>query len=100
MTGRELDLGAQSVKVITLKSAKGLEFPSVAIAGFEQSYPYLRPGMSDEERAERTAQERRTLFVGMTRAMRALLLSLPDSPQSALLSGFDPKLWNTDRLDE
>jgi superfamily I DNA/RNA helicase len=97
MTGRELDLGAQAVKVITLKSAKGLEFPSVAIAGFEQPYPYLRQSISKEEGADRTAQERRTLFVGMTRAMRALLLSVPATLQSPLLAGFDDALWNTDR---
>lgn len=97
MTGRELDLGAQAIKVITLKSAKGLEFPSVAIAGFEQPYPYLRAGTSDDERAERTNQERRTLYVGMTRSMRALLLSIPNGLESPLLTAFTASLWNTDR---
>jgi superfamily I DNA/RNA helicase/mRNA-degrading endonuclease RelE of RelBE toxin-antitoxin system len=97
MTGRELDLGAQAIKVITLKSAKGLEFPSVAIAGFEAPYPNVRAGTAEEERAERIAQERRTLFVGMTRAMRALLLSIPNTLESALLAGFDEAFWNTDR---
>ena len=34
MAGRELDLKQPGVKVITLKSSKGLEFPIVALAGF------------------------------------------------------------------
>jgi superfamily I DNA/RNA helicase/mRNA-degrading endonuclease RelE of RelBE toxin-antitoxin system len=97
MTGRELDLGAQAIKVITLKSAKGLEFPAVAIAGFEPPYPYVRAGTSEEERDERVAQERRTLFVGMTRAMHALLLSIPNGLESSLLAGLSEGFWNTDR---
>lgn len=96
MTGRDLDLTAQVVKVITLRSAKGLEFPFVALAGFEDPYPYVRPDALDEERVERTAQERRTLFVGMTRAMRALLLSVPNGHHSELLTGIGAPLWNTD----
>lgn len=97
MTGRELDLKAQAIKVVTLKSAKGLEFPFVALAGFEGPYPYLKSEASADERDERIAQERRTLFVGMTRAMRALMLAVPQSVQSELLRGFDTQLWNIDR---
>ncbi|MGE3342581.1 MAG: UvrD-helicase domain-containing protein [Vicinamibacterales bacterium] len=94
MTGRDLDLSAQTVKVITLRSAKGLEFPVVVLAGFENPYPYARPGTDDAEKDERMAQERRTLFVGMTRAMRALLLAVHEDVQSDLLTGFPPELWN------
>jgi superfamily I DNA/RNA helicase len=94
MTGRDLDLGAKAVKVITLKSAKGLEFPFVGIAGFEPPYPYVKPGMPEEEVQERVTQERRTLFVAMTRAMRALMLVKSASLDSALLANFDPALWN------
>lgn len=96
MTGRDLELNAQVVKVITLKSAKGLEFPFVALAGFENPFPFIRPGTSDEEKLEHSAQERRTMFVGMTRAMRALLISIPDNVSSALLAGFGEALWNID----
>lgn len=97
MSGRELDLGAQAVKVITLRSAKGLEFPSVALAGFEDPYPFVRRDAGEEEKIERTIQERRTLFVGMTRAMRALLLCVPETTSSSLLAGFSNELWNADR---
>ena len=97
MSGRELDLGAQAIKVITLRSAKGLEFPSVALAGFEDRYPYVRRDAAEDEKVERAIQERRTLFVGMTRAMRALLLCIPQMTSSPLLTGFDTELWNADR---
>lgn len=94
MSGRDLNLSAKAVKVITLRSAKGLEFPFVAIAGFEPPYPFVKPGMSEDELQERLAQERRTLFVAMTRAMRALIVIIPKNLRSAVLSTFDPSFWN------
>lgn len=97
MTGRDLELNAQVVKVITLKSAKGLEFPFVALAGFENPFPMFKAGIAVEEKLERSAQERRTLYVGMTRAMRALLISIPDNVSSPLLAGFETSLWNIDQ---
>jgi superfamily I DNA/RNA helicase len=95
MGAKELDLGAPVVKTLTLKSAKGLEFPIVAIAGFlDGSHPVVPAGSTDEIRAELLARERRTLFVAMTRAMRGLLVVIPAGRDNELLSGFDPKLWN------
>jgi superfamily I DNA/RNA helicase len=72
MTGKTLDLNATHVKVITLKSAKGLEFPIVAVAGFLGShYPIIPTGSQHVAIDEIMARGRRTLFVGMTRSMRA-----------------------------
>ena len=48
----------------------------------------------DEEREEELARERRTIFVGMTRAMRALLVVVPAQTKSPLLQGFDTTYWN------
>jgi superfamily I DNA/RNA helicase len=93
MTGRDLELSAQFVRVITLKSAK-VRVSVCRVAGFENPYPFAKSGTSEEEKQERSAQERRTLFVGMTRAMRALLISIPDNVSSPLLAGFDGELWN------
>ena len=42
---------------------------------------------------------RRTLFVAMTRAMRALLVVTPLDDDSMLYDGFDPELWNTAMTD-
>lgn len=95
MKGRELDLTCSGVKVITLSSSKGLEFPIVALAGFVSSnYPIIPPGASDDERNELLARERRTMFVGMTRAMRALLVIVSAYADSPLLEGFDKTFWN------
>ena len=98
MAGKELDLKQPGVKVITLKSSKGLEFPIVALAGFVgSSYPNTQHNTSEEERAEVLAQERRNMFVGMTRAMRSLLVIIPTGNDSPLFQGFDDNYWNTHR---
>jgi superfamily I DNA/RNA helicase/mRNA-degrading endonuclease RelE of RelBE toxin-antitoxin system len=95
MTGKTLDLNATHVKVITLKSAKGLEFPIVSIAGFFGSpYPIIPAGSQQVAIEEIMFRERRTLFVGMTRSMRALLVVVPSSTTSPLLDGFDSKYWD------
>ncbi len=78
--------------MLTLNSAKGLEFPIVALAGFAGSR-YASTG-SENEKEEELARLRRTMFVGMTRAMRALLVTVPVQARSPLLQGFDGKYWN------
>lgn len=95
MTGKTLQLNANHVKVITLKSAKGLEFPIVALAGFLGfQYPVIPQGTQDLAVTEIMTRERRTMFVGMTRSMRALLLVVPNESTSPLLDGFDQDYWN------
>lgn len=99
MTGDALNLDAPAIKVLTLKSAKGLEFPIVAIAGLLENPAPGLPGRADAEaRREAVLRERRTMFVGMTRAMRALLVVTPAPSSSGqpheLLTGFDQRLWN------
>jgi DNA helicase-2/ATP-dependent DNA helicase PcrA len=64
------ELGA--VTLMTLHASKGLEFPFVSVIGLEQgSLPHAR----SFESAEQLEEERRLLFVGMTRAERRLLLT-------------------------
>ncbi len=96
MPGRELDLEHKAVKVLTMKSAKGLEFPIVALAGLlDGPVPGGAKGADAEEAAEANARERRTMYVAMTRAMRALLVVIPCKHPSPLLAGFDGRYWNT-----
>jgi superfamily I DNA/RNA helicase len=98
MAGRELNLSRSGVKVLTLKSSKGLEFPIVALAGFTISnYPNIPLDATVEETEELLACERRTIFVGMTRAMRALLVVIPHETDTPLLQGFDATYWNFTR---
>ena len=95
MTGGDLDLERKGVKLLTLKSAKGLEFPIVAVAGFlDGAYPHYRPSLDEAAREEIRGRERRTLYVAMTRAMRALLVVVPALTDNPLLSGFGPDAWN------
>ena len=96
MSGQELNLSRPGVKVLTLKSAKGLEFPVVALAGFSNSgwYASMPNSICSEEREEFLAIDRRTMFVGMTRAMRALLVVVSAQANSPLLEGFDGRYWN------
>jgi len=95
MEGRDLNLASSGIKILTLASSKGLEFPIVALAGFlTEKYPPLKQTFSIEEREELLARERRVIYVGMTRAMRALLVVVPLYPTSDLLRGFDGVYWN------
>ena len=95
MEGKNLDLTQKGVKVLTLNSAKGLEFPIVALAGFRGSrYDYLSLSDFNQEQEEEASRLRRIIFVGMTRAMRALLVIVPATTSSPLLTEFDPTYWN------
>ncbi len=66
----------QSVRLMTLHNAKGLEFATVYIAGLEDEL--LPHRMSMDTRAE-IEEERRLFYVGITRAKRKLILSLAES---------------------
>ncbi len=66
--------GTEDARVIlmTLHSAKGLEFPAVFIAGLEEGlFPHSRASDEDEDMEE----ERRLCYVGMTRARQQLFLT-------------------------
>lgn len=98
MASQDLDLKRSGIKVMTLNASKGLEFPVVALAGFiAGGYPIIPSGASPDERTELLARERRTMYVAMTRAMRALLVVLPAEPESPLFHGFDESAWNFTR---
>jgi DNA helicase-2/ATP-dependent DNA helicase PcrA len=70
-----LDPRAEAVTLLTLHGAKGLEFDVVFLAGCERGLLPLRLPGAGPLTAEEAAEERRLLFVGMTRARERLLLS-------------------------
>ncbi len=81
------------VTLMTLHSAKGLEFPLVFLAGLEEGlFPHSRTLNSPEELEE----ERRLCYVGMTRAMNSLILTRAhyrrrygnDAPEPSIPSRF------------
>ncbi|MDI6766361.1 MAG: UvrD-helicase domain-containing protein [Bacteroidota bacterium] len=66
------DERADAVTLLTLHSAKGLEFPVVFITGLEDGlFPYYNMNINTDEIEE----ERRLFYVGITRAMKKLFLS-------------------------
>lgn len=64
------------VQLMTLHSAKGLEFPIVFMVGMEEG---LFPGQKSADDPLRLAEERRLCYVGMTRARKTLYLLYTES---------------------
>jgi len=84
--------GAQ-ITLMTLHSAKGLEFPLVFLCGLEEGlFPHSRTLINPDD----VEEERRLCYVGMTRAMNTLLLTRAlyrrrygtDLPEAAIPSRF------------
>ncbi|MEU4740963.1 UvrD-helicase domain-containing protein [Actinosynnema sp. NPDC023658] len=85
------DPRADRISLLTLHASKGLEFPVVFIVGCEDGVLPMRwPGDDDPAAVE---EERRLLFVGMTRAQRHLFLShkagRPRSPFLSALKAYE-----------
>jgi ATP-dependent DNA helicase UvrD/PcrA len=88
----QYEAGSQ-ITLMTLHSAKGLEFPLVVLAGMEEGlFPHSRTFLNPDEIEE----ERRLCYVGMTRAMDMLVLSRAryrrrygtDMPEASIPSRF------------
>ena len=71
-TTEQYDARAEKITILTMHAAKGLEFPVVFVTGCEQGLmPYVKPG----EEACDLEEERRLLYVAMTRAKEVLYLT-------------------------
>ena len=71
------DAGSNSLTLMTLHCAKGLEFPVVFMIGMEEEiFPHVRSFGGDLRDLE---EERRLCYVGMTRAKEKLYLAYADS---------------------
>ncbi|MCJ8168127.1 DNA helicase II [Atopomonas sediminilitoris] len=72
----QADEHEDSVQLMTLHSAKGLEFPLVFLAGMEEG---LFPHKMSLEEPGRLEEERRLAYVGVTRAMQQLVLTYAET---------------------
>ena len=72
----QADANESSVQLMTLHSAKGLEFKIVFISGVEEG---LFPSKQSDEEPGRLEEERRLCYVGITRAREKLFLSYAES---------------------
>ena len=97
------EFGSDSVTLMTLHAAKGLEFPVVFLAGMEEGiFPHSRALFDMEEMEE----ERRLCYVGMTRAKEELHLlhcggrmlygTAQHNPPSRFIADIDAKLVEQD----
>ena len=77
----QADVGADALQLMTVHSAKGLEFHSVFITGMEEG---LFPHENSMTEADGVEEERRLMYVALTRARRRLYLTLA---QSRMLHG-------------
>jgi DNA helicase-2/ATP-dependent DNA helicase PcrA len=73
--------------MMTLHSAKGLEFPCVFLAGMEEG---LFPHQMSMEEPGRLEEERRLCYVGLTRAMEKLVITYAESRRLYGQEKFNP----------
>ena len=94
MESENLDLDHDGVKVMTMHSAKGLQFPAVAVVGLKEGlFPRKANGGIDEAEAE--LKQRRIFYVACSRAMNRLLVLADASRPSSFVSDLDDSNWCT-----
>lgn len=72
----QADTHQDAVQMMTIHTAKGLEFPFVVLAGVEEG---MFPSQMSHEEPGRLEEERRLCYVGMTRAMEKLYITYAES---------------------
>ena len=72
----QVEAGEDGVQLMTLHSAKGLEFPLVFLAGLEEG---LFPSNRSLDESGRLEEERRLAYVGITRARQKLVLTYAEA---------------------
>lgn len=79
LAGGEPDFSANRVKLITMHSIKGLEFDVIFLINLDQG---VIPGRHTRGEAESISEERKLMYVGMTRAKELLYMASVGRPSS------------------
>ncbi|MHC5614994.1 MAG: 3'-5' exonuclease [Nostoc sp.] len=75
VSGKEINLKAPYIKVLTLHSAKGLEFPAVVVVGLKAGQlPHINLQIPIDESNIMINEQKRLFYVACSRAMRALMV--------------------------
>ena len=91
---KNIQLDSPCLKVMTLYSAKGLEFPFVAVMGLEEGcLPAIDEATPSDEVDRILDQQRRLLYVGCSRAMRFLIVCGSVSKPSIFLNSLTDSYW-------
>jgi DNA helicase-2/ATP-dependent DNA helicase PcrA len=72
----QAEVDQDAVQLMTIHTAKGLEFPLVVLAGVEEG---MFPSNMSNEEPDRLEEERRLAYVGMTRAMQELIITYAET---------------------
>lgn len=92
MTKESVDLQYDGIKVMTMHTAKGLQFPIVAVVGLTEGWlPYT--DVHNPEQREDTDRWRRVFFVACSRAMRRLLVVADQERPSPFVEDLDKERW-------
>jgi DNA helicase-2/ATP-dependent DNA helicase PcrA len=83
----QADVGDDCVQMMTLHSAKGLEFPLVFLCGMEEG---LFPHQMSADDPNRLEEERRLCYVGITRAEKSLVFCYAEQRQLHGQTKFNP----------
>ena len=92
--GKKIDINSPYINVLTLHSAKGLEFPFVTIVGLQEgSLPAIDSNIPPEEIPNIINEQLRLFYVGCTRAMRSLMVCASSSKPSTFLDKLTAPHW-------
>lgn len=91
--GQNLDLTAPHAKVMTIHSAKGLEFPIVAVPFLNQHELPRRLDPNAADYQEELEEQRRLFYVACTRAMRHLFITYDLTSPSPFVEELAAQWW-------
>lgn len=92
-SGDDFDWNVNAIKIMTMHSAKGLEFPIVALPFVEAGTLPRDLELGAQDYGEKLAEQRRLFYVAATRAMRYLFVTHTAAHPSAFIDELSREHW-------